>query len=168
MSCKINSGLLKNSCQYIIGGVNKIYLANKEDIVAFTDSNSDNIYDHVNFGTSGGKFYAFETTKNTSSYTQTLTISGQNKYWAQLVDIQVSRNDQEAYDLVDKLALGNFVAIVETRMGKKTILGMTNGLEASVGVINSGVAEGDAAGIQISLAGAELGVGSEFMGNVPV
>lgn len=167
-SCKINSGLLKDTCSYIIGGVSKIYLANKSDNPVFTDSDSDNIYDSVSFGTSGAKFYEFDVTKNTSSYSQALTISGQNKYWLQTVDIQVSRADQETYDLVDLLGLGTFVAIVETRMGKFTVLGELNGLEATVGVVNSGVAEGDAAGIQITIAGPSLGVGKQFIGVIPV
>lgn len=168
MSCKINSGLLKSSCQYTIGGVVAIYLANKEDIVSFNDSDMDNIYDSVTMSSTASYFYKFETTKNTSSYTQTLTISGQNKYWLQTVDIQVSRSDQETFDLVDKLGLGNFVAVVENRMGKKVVLGELNGLEATVGVVNSGVAEGDSSGIQITLAGAELGLGHEFTGDLPL
>lgn len=168
MGCKINSGMLKNTCNYLIGGVSAIYLANKSDIISFIDGNSDNIYDGVNFGTSGSKFYKFETTKNTSSYTQILTVSGQNKYWLQNVDIQVARDDQDAFDLVDALSLGTFVAIVETRTGKKTVLGEINGLEASVGNVNSGVAEGDSAGLQITLSGANPGVGKQYTGTIPV
>ena len=167
MSCKINDGLLKESCQFLIGGISNIYLANKEDVVSFNDPNSDNIYSGVTMSGTAS-FYKFETSKNTSSYTQVLTVSGNNKYILQTVDMIVPRSDQETYTLMEKLALGNFIAIVETRMGKMVVLGETNGLEATVANINSGLAEGDNAGIQVTLAAAELGFGHEFIGTVPV
>lgn len=167
MSCKINDGLLKESCQFLIGGIGYIYLANKEDVLSFNDSNADNVYDSITMSATSSVFYKFETAKNTSSYTQVLTVNGANKYILQTVDMIVPRSDQDTYDLMEKLALGNFIAIVETRMGKKLVLGELNGLEATVANINSGVVEGDNAGIQVTLVGAELGFGHEYLGTIP-
>jgi len=168
MACLITDGLTNESCQYLIGGVSNFYIANKQDVVAFVDGNTDGIYDSVNMGTSGtAKFYKFETSKNTSSFSTAIVVSGTNKYWSHTADIFVGRNDQDALDIIDKLALGNFVIIVETRMGKKYILGMTNGLEATVAELNSGVAEGDSAGIHFTLVGAELGTIAQFIGTIP-
>jgi hypothetical protein len=167
MSCLLNGGLTKESCQFLIGGVSNIYLANKEELISFNDGNSDNIYDSITMSSTASVFYKFETSKNTSSYTQVLTVSGANKFIQQTVDFIVGRNDQDTFDLLEKLALGNFVAIVETRMGKKIVLGETNGLEATVANANSGVAEGDSAGIQVTLVGSELGYGHIYEGTIP-
>jgi|SRR6478735_4361616 len=169
MACLITAGLTKESCQYLIGGVSNFYLANKQDVINFVDSNSDGIYDSVVMGTSGtNKFYKFETSKNTSNFTSTLVVSGNNKYWSHTADVFVPRNDQDALDLIDKIGLGTFVVIVETRMGKKYILGMTNGMEATVAELNSGVAEGDSAGVHYTLVGAELGTIAQYTGTIPV
>ena len=167
MSCLINAGLLKENCQFLIGGISNIYLANKEEVISFNDGNADNIYDSVTMSSTASVFYKFESSKNTSSYTQVLTVNGNNKYVLQTVDMIVPRMDQDTIDLMEKLALGTFVAIVENRMGQKVVLGETNGLEATVANINSGVAEGDNAGIQVTLAGAEVGYGHIFNGTIP-
>ena len=167
MSCLINAGLLKDSCQFLIGGISAVYLANKEEVVSILDTDTDMILDDITM-ISGATFYKFDTSKNTSNYTQTLTVAGSNKYILQSVDFFVPRADQDAIDIAEKLALGTFVAIVENRMGKQLVLGLTNGLEATVGEINSGVAEGDSSAVHFTLVGAELGFGSEFAGVIPV
>lgn len=168
MGCKINKGLNKADCQFLIGGVKNIYLANFEDITSFTDNNSDNILDTVTMSTSGLVFYKFETAKNTSSYTTVLQVNGGVKNVLHTVDLFVPNNSQESRDLLELLSLGTFVAIVEDRMGKKIVLGKLNGLEATVGDFNSGVAETDQSSLHVTLAGTEMDYGVEFDGVIPV
>src|SRR6478735_726462 len=169
MACKISTGLSNDACEFLIGGLASIYIANKQDVITFVDSDVDGVYDSVTMSTSGtNKFYRFQTTKNTSNFTTQLVVSGTNKYYNHTVDMFVSNNDQEALDVLTKLSLGNFVVIAQNRTGKKFILGMTDGLEATVGELNSGTAEGDSAGIHVTLVGANLGPASEFVGTIPV
>lgn len=167
MSCLITSGLGKDACNFLIGGIKNIYIANHSDITAFVDSGADGIYDSVTMASSG-VFYLYETSKNTSSYTQDLTVNGSNKYISQTVDFFVPRADNAARISAEKLALATVVVIVETRNGKKIVLGEENGLEATVGQISSGVAEGDNSALHFTLLGAELGYGHEFVGTIPV
>ena len=170
MPCLINSGLSKDQCSYLIGGVNNIYIANKSDVINFTDTDLDGIFDSVVMNTTSGtgKFYKYETAKNTSSYSAVLTVNGGVKNILQTVDFFVPRADQIARDLADKLSLGTFVAIVQNRMGKYIVLGILNGLEATVGELNSGVAETDSASLHITLSGTELDYGHEFDGSIPL
>ncbi len=166
MSCLIPGGLLKETCQMLIGGVAKFHIANKSEVVSFNGTGSS--YDSITMSTTSSFFYTFETAKNTSSYTQVLVVSGTNKNVLQTADLFISRNDQESFDILEMLALGEFCIIVETRMGKKIVLGQTNGLEATVAEVNSGVSEGDSAGIHFTLAGTQLGYGKIFEGTIPL
>lgn len=166
--CKLDSGIDDNVCQFLIGGLKNIYLANYEDVVGATDSDMDNILDTVQFSTSGEGFYKFKIVKNTSSFTQVLTINGANKYVVPTLTFVVAKNDQASFDIAEILALGTFLAIAEKRDGSKVLLGLLNGLEASALEINSGTAEGDSSAISVTLSGSELGFAKEFKGVVPL
>lgn len=167
MACLLNNGLTDETCEYLIGGIKTIYIANKSEVLSFNDSGADNVYDSITMSSTMSYFYQFDVSKNTSSYTSQLQVSGTNKYRLHTLDFFVKASSQEAYDISEALDLGNFVAIVENRMGDKVILGMNNGLEATVGEANSGVAEGDNSGIHFTLTGAERYVLYKYIGTIP-
>lgn len=167
MACLINNGLLNDQCQFLIGGLKNIYLANADEVTSITDTDTDDILDTITM-TSGSTFYKFDLSKDTSSSTEVLTVSNGNKYILSTITFVVPKSDTEAILTAEKLALGKFVAITETRMGKYKVFGLTNPLEATVGELNSGAGEGDSAGLNFQLAGAQLGYAREFDGVIPV
>lgn len=169
--CGINEGLLKGDCSFLIGGIESFAVANRKDVIGFTDSDLDGIYDTVQMSTAGtagtAKFYLFETTKNSSNYTTVLT-PGASTNIIHTVDLFVPRSDQSARDIAVGLSLGEFVIIAKTRMQKQIVLGWPNGLTATAGDVNSGVAESDLSSVHITLAAANFDYGVEFSGTIPL
>lgn len=167
--CLLNAPINSNECSFSIGGLSKIYIANYDDVISYTDSDLDGIIDTITMGTSGtARFYEFDISKNTSSANSVLTVNGGNKYILQTVDFFINKDDAESIDIAEVLSLGNFVVITKNRKGKYKIYGNLDGLEATAGDVNSGVAEGDTSTIHMTLSGPSENYFLTFDGVIPV
>ena len=161
MPCLITAGLTKD-CDYLLGGLKTLYLANTSDVDSYTDTvpNDGEINAIVMVATK--VFFTYEFENNTASFTNELVVSGGQKYVAQTVNFSLSKKDAELIADLKNLSLANIVAIAVDRTGKRFILGRINGLEATVQTLNSGVAEGDFGGLTVTLAGSETEYSQEL------
>lgn len=160
MACLITTGITK-SCGYLVGGVTEIYLTNWSEVSAATSSSVAWIG-----GATQPKFFKIEPEKNTGSFIDELVVNNGQKSRNHSVTFQVNKKDQNTLDIVDEIALGNFVAIVKDRNGVNFLLGKTNGMEATVASVSSGAAETDVAGLQITLAGLQVETSFVYTGTI--
>lgn len=172
MACKVTAGLLKD-CNFFVGSAKRIWIANMSELsggsgtVAITDANADGILDTISMSGSA-KFYEFEFEKNSGFFTNELAINGVQKSVKHGVGWQLAKLDVNVIAQAQNLALGTFVAIVETRSGVKVVLGRNNGLVASTAGLSSGVQETDFGGLTVVLDNLQLEYAPEFIGTIPV
>lgn len=164
MACLIENDLLNSDCAYSIGGLSKIYVANKEDVASYTQGSNGAITAITM--ESGKTFFTYDISKNTSNSNSTLTLGTGTKYILQSVDFFVTGDMIELTSAANVLGLGKFVIITEKRDGTKQIFGRLNGLEATVGEMPSGVAEGDSSALHFTFNSAELEFAPVFTGTV--
>lgn len=160
MACLITTGITK-SCGYLVGGVTEIYLTNWSELSAATSSSVT-----WKAGATQAKFFKIEPEKNTGSFIDELVVNNGQKSRNHSITFQVNKKDQNTLDIVDQIALGNFVAIVKDRNGVNFLLGKTNGMEATVASVSSGAAETDVAGLQITLAGLQVDTSFVYTGTI--
>lgn len=167
MPCLITGGIVKD-CNYLVGGLSALYLANKDDIDSYTDTTPDDgiINDIVMVATK--VFFSFEFDDETASFNNELTVSGGQKYITQTVSLTSSVKTPAVIAELKNLSLAKLVAVAVDRNGQQFILGRTNGLEASVQTLGSGAAAGDAAGLALTLAGVDVEWSQTYTGVVPV
>jgi hypothetical protein len=162
MSCKLTSGL-GNPCEYSASGLNSLYITNFSDVVSITDSDSDNILDTVNFGTSGGKFHLFEFADNTANFTEVMSIGGYgNKSFTQTLIFSTANSTQEATDVMETLGLSKVLAIAVNKSGKRNVLFLNNAGEVTAMQKESGAAANDNAGFTVTLTAVAVGYAPEF------
>ena len=155
MPCLITGGLVKD-CDFLLGGLKALYLANLSDIDSYTDTVADDGEINAIVMVATKTFFTFEFEDNTGSFNNELTVSGGQKYVTQTLAFSLASKEKEVIAELKNLALSDLVAIAEDRTGKRFILGRTNGLEPSVQTLGSGAADGDFAGLAVTLTGVDI------------
>ena len=155
LTCKLNQNITRtNNCGYSLAEINKIYLANLEDIAesaitvsASTTGGCEGVY-AIN---SGITWYLIEPAKGSASFTDELVVEDNgNRYRTHTLTFNtIGAYTDCAHLALDDLSLGKYVAIIDTPNGK-VMLGRKVGLEASTATLSAG---GDTNGMQIVLAG---------------
>jgi hypothetical protein len=143
MSCVLNQGYTIACGEFQkAGGVANIYLANKEDVTSITKSTPTGEYDTITMAV-GKVWYKIDASKNSASVVQTFDGAGfTNK---QTLVFALPTYSQIVKELYGELAFAKVYAIVETRDGKRMLLGLnTSGLEAETIETNTGSAVADA------------------------
>lgn len=164
-NCKIDTGLTSEDCEFIFGGIESVYLANKSQVVAFVQGTSKYEITDITMG-SAGLFYKFPVAEETSSFTDALTVSGASRYVLQTIDFFTPATSITAREVAEDLALSSLVAIVEKKTGELIVFGYTVGLKATVVELNSGVALGDNTALHVTLTAPSLGFGKVFTGDI--
>jgi hypothetical protein len=146
----ISSGLL-GACDYKLAGTDKIYIGNYDDFSFSKDANQ--VVTAIT-ATSGATFFEFEAELNTGSGASALQIGGSgNKYFQQTVNFSNANNTSANLEVLKDLGLSKVVAIVVTRDQVRELYGEDGGLRAITLEYNTGAAEGDASGYNVSLQG---------------
>ena len=155
LTCKLNQNITRtNNCGYNLAEINKIYLANLEDVAesAITISASTTGgCEGVSAIDSGITWYLIEPAKGSASFTDELVVEDNgNRYRTHTLTFNtIGAYTDCAHLALDDLSLGKYVAIIDTPNGK-VMLGRKVGLEASTATLSAG---GDTNGMQIVLAG---------------
>lgn len=155
MACLITAGIAKD-CDFLVGGLKDLYIANLEDVASYTDTTPDDGIINTIVMVATKVFFTFEFDNNTASFNNELTVSNGQKYVTQTVTFQAASKEPEVIAELKNLALGTFVAIAVDRTGKRFILGRTNGLEATVQTLGSGAADGDFGGLAVTLSAVDI------------
>lgn len=161
MSCLLTQALTQD-CQFILGGLSELYLANREQVVLSSITTSSITM------SAGCVFYKITFTPNTGAFTNELTVSNNQKYVTQGVAFDYNANDGTTATIAPQLALGKFVAIGVNRAGTKFLLGRTGyGLQATVTSLSSGAAEGDFGGMKVSMTNGATEYAMVYSGSIP-
>ena len=155
MACFLTQNLKDLACQFTVAGVSRILLVEWQDVTNITKTG-----DQITGITLAADQYFYEVLADfNAGFTQEYAVSGSNRYFNQTCQFTIPY-----YDLTTKAEMENLfkgskaMALVKKKDGKWILLGEYSGLRASAGTAGSGVAEGDEAGISITMSGANTGM----------
>jgi len=156
LTCKLNQNITRtNNCGYNLAEINKIYLANLEDVaesaITVSAATEGSNCEGVTAIDSKITWYLIEPAKGSASFTDELVVEDNgNRYRTHTLTFNtIGAYTDCAHLALDDLSLGKYVAIIDTPNGK-VMLGRKVGLEASTATLSAG---GDTNGMQIVLAG---------------
>lgn len=144
--CLLKGGITKaDSCNYSLPEIVDIYLANYDEATASPDDSTNTITAVT------GTWYKFEPAKGSASFSDELVVGDNgNKYRTHTLTFTVNAAyNGDVKDILDKLSLGRFKAVVLTAEGSYLMLGRVTGLEAETSTISGGSDNGS--GIQVVL-----------------
>lgn len=152
--CALNQDVLKSTnCGYSLGAINRIYLANYDDVSATTvDTTSGQSVTGITMA-SGKQFYKIDPAKNSANWTDELVVedSGGKYRTHKIVFNIVGTYTPEMVDVVDALSLGRYIAVLEKADGSAVMLGRTAGVEAEVVTVGGSDDNSVVNGIQVTL-----------------
>ena len=155
-----------------VGGIKKVWLANFSEVtgttittlndLTYTGSTEAMVADIQM--ESGAFFYIFDTVKETSSFSEAITVNIQNGTLSFVPTITLIFNklDAETRNTIQMLATSLLIAIVEDANGKRWIFGLDQGLDLTAVESTSGVALADRNGSTLTFTGAEFNAAREI------
>lgn len=163
-NCLISEGRQLSGCQKNnVGGIKAVFIANHtevtgttiEDGTIYTGSTEEMIVDITM--ASGKKFWKFDTVKETSSFTQTVSANIQNGTlsFVPTVSLIFNKLDASARNIIQMLAVSLVDIIVLDSNDKLWYMGRVNGMDLTAAEMGSGVAQGDRNGSTLTFTGAE-------------
>lgn len=154
LDCSLVNNILRtSSCDYVLQSVVDIYLINKGEVSAITESAEGTEISSITVAESA-KVYHIEPAKNTASFTDTLNVTdGGNRYRTHVLSF--SLNGEYNADMVQNLhalSVGEFVAVVKLASGNYIMLGSSAvGLQATSAVNTGAASATEASGISVEL-----------------
>lgn len=153
LDCLLNSGLKREDiCGYSLKQIVTIYLANYKEVKTDDITLGEDGYT-VSTITGTAKWYAFEPSKDTSSYNDDLVVGGNgSKYRTHSMTFSFNGSySAKVAEVLDDLSLGKFIAVLKLSDGSAIMLGRLTGLEASAASSLSEAAADGQNGITITL-----------------
>lgn len=150
MACSQTLSGITRDCLSNMGGIVKVYLANREDVTAVTETSGK--ITAITMG-SGAKFKAYNFRPNTSSMSSNAQVNAENgtTYWQTDLVMVFNRMDTAKRIEVVAMAQGELVAIVEDANGAFWYLGHDAALTLSAGDGLTGTARADRNGYSVTL-----------------
>lgn len=182
MSCIISGGTSR-TCSFEVSGIKNLWIANATDVTSITDSGSG-VLDTITMDGST-TFYSIDLAKNSANYTEELQVNGSQRYLTQTLLVELQANSEPSssadgtqsdvdlqglLDIYSEILLAESVAVVETRSGKRFVLGYPNALESTAGSFTTGQAEGDPNVLSFTLTSEQVEGSQVFSnsGTIPV
>jgi len=155
--CDLLTSGISKSCDNNTAGVSKIYISDFERITGTTETAGELTAITLSGGT--GSFYEFEFNRNTSSYSEDLTIDLANgsSFYAQTVNLVLSRREKTKREAISQLTAGQkelFVIVLDSN-GLYWAFGVGEGCIVTGIAGGSGVNKGDANNYQITMTAEE-------------
>lgn len=158
----ITNGLSK-SCDTNSGGVNKVYIADFENVSTITTGTASGGQTGTWISTIGmtasAKFYEIQTNKNVCNFTETVAIDLNNgtTFFNQVVSIVLSRRETTKREFIEKLVAGQkqLAIIVLDSNGIYWLFGQVEGAYVTAIEGGSGTAKADANGYTVTLTAME-------------
>lgn len=146
MSCKtqVLSGLPAN-CDYNVGGVKKVYIANRSDVTSVKIDDTSKMVSAITMDTEK-KFYAYNFKKGAASFTSTATIDNANGVYfvSTVVSIDFAKMETKKRIEMSALSLGELIVIILDANDKYWLLGNEEYAYATAGTGETGAARTDA------------------------
>ena len=155
MACIISNGIARE-CDFAVGGIDKVYLANKDDVESVAYG-SDGSVTGITL-TSGATWYEYQPELNSASLTQSLQVGNVSRYVQQTLVFSVASLNQEKVSTLDDLSLTTLVASIRANDGNWYLIGdKGSGLKASAVEVTTGAAESDDAVATVTIQGGNKG-----------
>lgn len=164
MGCLITTGIDLGCNPFNVGGINKIYLANIEDIASYTYNLDGSIEVITMVATK--VFYKFDFSDTTGLSTTELQINNGARSFLHGVGLSIPKLSQDVINTMTELAASKLVAIIESREARDVapflnqnrwhVFGAKNGLTATTLTSGSGQQQTDYSGFTIVLNGSEI------------
>lgn len=135
---------LSTNCDYNVGGIKKIYIANRNDVTSVEIDNIEQMVTQITMADTK-KFYAYNFKKGAASFTSTATIDNANGvYFVQtVVSIDFAKMETRKRIEMSALSLGELIVIVLDANGKYWLLGEEEYAYATAGTGETGAARTD-------------------------
>jgi hypothetical protein len=155
MSCAITEDYVIDCNKDSVGGLSKMRVASRNDIVSYTETAGK--ITAITMKT-GSRFYDVQLVKSTSTYSNTLTANPQagTFFYAQSATLILNKIKAATTAFVESLAKSSLVMIVLDKNGEVVLLGRENGLDLNGGTAGAGTASGDRNGYELQFAGEEI------------
>jgi hypothetical protein len=155
MSCDLLNGGIAKTCGVNLGGIKKLYLANKESVD--TPTVSGGVISTLTMD-SGTVFYEFEFNKNTSSFTEEMAsdLANGSEYYNQTITLVIPKREATKRETIALLAYQrDLIAIVTDQNGTNWYFGLENGVNLTGNTGGSGTAKADLNGYTLTFTGEE-------------
>lgn len=156
--CENISGGITLTCSNNVGGIREIWITEKCNINSITLGSPDDSISAINM-VAGTRFYKFEFTKNSSSYTESTASDPVNGTEVTTQTITLSLNRREKIKRDALVLIGRFkdlAIIVKDANGLNMLFGETNGMNRTTQEGGSGTTKQDKNGYIITFVGEEL------------
>lgn len=164
MACLINAGVTRD-CGFSFGGLQKVYLANKSDIVSVSHDVDGQITGVTTL--SGGTFYEYEFEPQTAQALQELNVGTVSRFVNQTLNMSLAGMTQAKKAVLEDMANADMVAIYQDQAGTYWFYGeYGRGLRAVTLNPDSGTADADDNFVSISLAGGSTGYADTVSGDI--
>jgi hypothetical protein len=158
--CLIPTGITR-TCGYSFGGVDKIYLGNKDYISAKMNASQQVTGFTV---TNSSKFYRFEFEPESGQFLQELQAGNASKFIQQTLNFTLANITPAKKEILESVGLAKVSAIVQMQDGTYYLAGQFgSGLKATTLSIDSGTSIGDLNGSTVSLVGGSTGFANEVL-----
>jgi len=159
MSCNLTAGYALG-CRDAVGGIKEIRLAVFNTTGSVNTNGSGTVTGFTGYasGTAGSNpFYKYDLTKATSQFTETINASTENGslFFQQDLTLIINRLQVQVRNEMFVLAQNRLIAIVRDRMDQFWVLGADTGLEVTAGTSQTGTANGDRSGYEITFTSME-------------
>jgi hypothetical protein len=158
MTCLRFNQTITKSCRST-PGVKQLWIANYEDIGTITESNGKvtDITTGATYTSGTTVWYNVKVNKETSSFTDELlaTVANGAYIYKPTVTFKLASLDTEIRTIFKSLSQATLMVVVETTDDKQYLLGKSNGLDVATATANTGVANQDMKGLEVSVTGLE-------------
>jgi hypothetical protein len=153
MACALTSDYVLD-CTDGIGGIKEVKFIELANIASYTESSGTLTAITKNPAT---VFRSYALIKQTSTFTDTLTVSEANgsNFSAQVLKIVLNKMQASTRNQILLLSKNRVAAVVKDRNGKNWALGIANGLTIKTTIADPGTAMGDRNGYTLEFEGAE-------------
>ena len=163
--CLITAGWTGPSCAdtFNVPGIekSKIYVANKSEISAFSETVTGEI-DAITFDTYKG-FYSLTVHKDTASWTEELQVATNSGYYYNTsLSFRTIDSATSIRNAINSMVGTSLVFAVKDKNGNWYIIGETDGIELSENTKTSGAAPGDDSGDLLTFSGVNRGKVKKF------
>lgn len=151
MACLQTLNGLGRTCEYSLGGINEVYIANYEDITSIEYSTDGGEITGITMNT-GAKFKKYWFRKGTGSLTKTLNVSENGSTFVQSdLVLQFDRMETKKRIEMAALSVGDLAVLVKDANGVVWFLGEVSPVRASAGDGQTGTARSDGNRYSITL-----------------
>jgi len=165
MPCALTQGFATFDCRDNVGGIKAIWFIPYSDVTTITEASGT-----VSAITksSGKVFYKYLLTRNTGSYTQTITgnIENGTVFFEQSLVVILNKMQVNMRNEILLLSRNTMMAVVEDQNGRYWLAGKLNGLDLLSGSADTGTAAGDRNGFSLTFTGSERELACEVQSSV--